>query len=488
MQVLLFAMPDSGWGFDEVCRVPNLGISSLAGNLDDDIRVGMVDLVLVKKKFRKYVRYFVKKFQPDIVGLSCMTFQYQTAMKIAEIIKEMDESIKITIGGYHPTLMYQEIIKSRDSKLIDYIVRGEGEATFRELTHAIQGKLDIKKVKGLTYKTKNKKFINNKNRELLKPEQIKLPNRRDRLLINHKMLLKKVDSIETSRGCVFNCKFCSILHMYGRSFREFSTERVCDDIANAKREGTKMIMLTDDNFTLYPKRVIKLCEEIIKAGHDDIYYYTQAGVKGIASSPEMVRKMAKAGFDGVFLGIENVSERNLEYYNKGKIKNEAKKAVKYLHENDMIIAGGFVLGSPEDKEVDFWDNFHFSKELKVDWPVFQILTPYPKTKIRAELDGMGLITNYNDLRRYNGTLANVKTKFLSESKVRITQQMMYNRYYHDPNYMKVTRKRHQLFYWTLGLKFLPRIIKHRLFQSIGLWSEEDLAKDIIKLDEKAIID
>jgi radical SAM superfamily enzyme YgiQ (UPF0313 family) len=481
-------MPDSGWGFDEVCRVPNLGISSIAGNLDEDIRVGIVDLVLVKKKFRKYVDYFLNKFQPDLIGLSCMTFQYQTAMKIAKQIKENDESIKIAIGGYHPTLMYKEIINSEYAKLIDFIVRGEGEATFRDLTRALQGKYDIKKVKGLTYKTKNQRFINNKNRELLKPEEIKLPNRKDRLLINHRMLLKKVDSLETSRGCTFNCKFCSILHMYGRNFREFSPERVCDDIANAKREGTKMMMLTDDNFTLYPKRVIKLCEEIIKAGHDDINYYVQAGVKGIASSPEMVRKMEKAGFDGVFLGIENVSERNLKYYNKGKIKTETKKAVKYLHDNDMIVAGGFVLGSPEDNEVDFWDNFNFSKELKVDWPVFQILTPYPKTKIREELHEMGLITNYDDLRRYNGTLANVKTKYLSESKVRLTQQMMYNRYYHDSNYMKVTRKRHLLFYWTLGLKFLPRLIKHRLFRSIGYWSEQDLANDFIKLDEKAIID
>ncbi len=488
MRVLLFAMPDSGWGFDEVCKVPNLGISSLAGNLDEEIKVGTVDLVLVKKKFTKYVQYFVKKFQPDLIGLSCMTFQYQTAMKIAKIIKEMNDSIKIAIGGYHPTLTYQEIITSQNAKYLDFIIRGEGEATFRELARAIQGKLDLKKVKGLTYKTRTKKFINNKKRELLKLEEIRLPNRKDRLLINHKMFLKKVDSIETSRGCIFNCKFCSILHMYGKHFREYSAERVCNDIANAKKEGSKILMVTDDNFTLFPKRVIKICNEIIKAGHNDIYYYTQAGVKGIASSPEMVRKMSKAGFDGVFLGIENVSERNLKYYNKGKIKNQTKKAVKYLHENDMIIAGGFVLGSPEDKEIDFWENFHFSKELSVDWPVFQILTPYPKTKIRDELDKMGLITNYDDLRRYNGTLANVKTKYLSESNIRTIQQMMYNRYYHDPNYMKVTKRHHPLFYWTLGLKFLPQILKQRLLRSIGYWSEEDLALDIIKLDEKAIID
>ena len=86
MRVLLFAMPDSGWGFDEVCKVPNLAISSLAGNLDEEIKVGMADLVLVKKRFGKYVRFFIKKFKPDLVGLSCMTFQYQTSIKICRMI------------------------------------------------------------------------------------------------------------------------------------------------------------------------------------------------------------------------------------------------------------------------------------------------------------------------------------------------------------------------------------------------------------------
>ena len=488
MRVLLLAMPDSGWGFDEVCKVPNLGISSLAGNLDEEIKVGMADLVLVKKKFRKYIKYFIKKFKPDLVGLSCMTFQYQTAIKISRMIKDIDDSIKIAHGGYHPTLTYKDLIKSEDSKYIDFVIRGEGEATLNELTKSLQGKFDIRKIKGLTYKTKNNRFINNKNRCLLKPEQIKLPNRKDRFLNNHKMFMKKVDSIETSRGCIYKCKFCSIVHMYGNSFRDFTTERICKDISNAKTQGTKILMITDDNFTLYPKRVINLCNEIIEAGHDDLYYYTQAGVKGIASSPEMVKKMSKAGFDGVFLGIENVSNRNLKFYNKGKIKNETEKAVKSLHEHDMIIAGGFVLGSPEDKEIDFWDNYNFSKKLNLDWPVFQILTPYPKTKVTEELHEQGLITNYMDFRRYNGTLANIRTKYLKDYEIRRIQQMMYNRFYHDLNYMRVTKRHHPLFYWTLGLKYLPRFVKHKIFSSIGHWSDEDITTDMINLDEKAIID
>lgn len=487
MRVLLFAMPDSAWGFDEICKVPNLGIASLAGNLNDEIRVSMVDLVLVKKKYKKFVRYFVKKVQPYLIGLSCMTFQYQTAMKIALSIKDIDDSIKIALGGYHPTLAYPEIIKSEEGQLIDFIIRGEGEATLNELTVALQGKLDLAKVKGLTYKAKNKKFINNKHRELLRPEQIKLPNRKDRLLNTHKMFLKKVDSIETSRGCVFDCKFCSISHMYGNLFRGFTPERVCTDIENAKKQGTKILMVTDDNLTLYPKRVIKLCEEIIKAGHDDLYYYTQAGVTGIASSPEMVRTMAKAGFDGVFLGIENVSQRNLEFYNKGNVKDKIKKAVHILQENNMIIAGGFVLGSPEDNETDLWDNFTFSTELALDYPVFQILTPYPKTKIKEDLEKMNLITNYTDLRRYTGSFANIRTKYLSESKVRLIQQMMYNKYYSNPNFLRVTKQHHPLFYWRLGLKFFPGLIKHKVFRLLGHWSEEDEAKDIIRLDEKGIL-
>ncbi len=481
-------MPDSSWGFDAVCKIPNLGIASIAGNLDENVDVATVDLVLKKKHFRKYVAKFVKSFRPGLVGLSCMTFQYTTATKIAKLVKELDSSIKIAIGGYHPTLTYHDIVGSNDAQYIDFIVRGEGEATFRELVRALDGKPDFKKIAGLSYKTSKGKFIHNKPRELLAPDEIKPPDRKDRLLKGHNMFLLAADSIETSRGCVFKCNFCSILHMYGNVYREFTPERVTEDIAVAKEGGAKILMVTDDNLTLYPKRLIKLCEAIIEAGHNDIQYYTQAGVDGIASRPEVARKMAQAGFDGVFLGIENVSGRNLKFYNKSKILAKTRKAVKYLHDNDMIIAGGFVLGTPEDREVDFWENYKFSKELEVDYPVFQILTPYPKTKVREDLEDMGLITNYDDLRRYNGTLANVKTKHLTETEVRVLQQMMYNKYYHDPNYLKVTRKHHPLFYWSTAISWVPRMAKQRFLRTIGFWDDNDLALDDIKKDEAAIID
>lgn len=488
MRVLLFAMPDSSWGFDAVCKIPNLGIASIAGNLDEDVEVATVDLVLKKKNFRRYVHKFVTSFRPELVGLSCMTFQYTTAAKLAKQIKEADSSIKIAIGGYHPTLTYHEIAASDAAQYLDFIVRGEGEATFRELVRELEGKHDFKKIAGLSYKSVKGKFVHNKPRELLPPEQIKLPNRKDRLLKTHNMFLLPADSIETSRGCVFSCNFCSILHMYGKMYREFTPERVTEDIAVAKEGGAKILMVTDDNLTLYPKRLIKLCDAIIKAGHNDIQYYTQAGVDGIAYSPEVARKMARAGFDGVFLGIENVSKRNLKFYDKGRILKKIRKAVKYLHDNDMIIAGGFVLGTPDDREIDFWENYEFSKELEVDYPVFQILTPYPKTKIREDLAEMGLITNYEDIRRYNGTLANVRTKHLSESEVRVLQQMMYNKYYHDQNYLKVTKKHHPLFYWTTALTWVPRMAKQKFLKTIGFWDDRDLALDDIKKDEASIID
>jgi len=488
MRVLLFSMPDSSWGFDRICKIPNLGISSLAGNLDDDVKIGIVDLVLVKKKFHKYVQKFVKSFQPDIVGLSCMTFQYPTAIKVAKMIKEMDKSIKIAIGGYHPTLTYNETINSDDARYIDYIIRGEGEATFRELTQAIDGQREFKKILGLSYKTKKSEFLHNKNRNLLPPEEIKLPNRKDRLLKNHKMFFLPADSIETSRGCLFDCNFCSISHMYGKVYREFSSERIMDDIANAKREGTKLLMVTDDNLTLYPKRLINLCNAIIESGHNDIHYYTQAGVNGIASNPKVAQKMSEAGFNGVFLGIENVSERNLNFYNKGKIKDKTKKAVKYLHDNDMIIAGGFVLGAPEDKEIDLWENYRFAQELEIDYPIFQILTPYPKTKIRDDLEKLGLITNYNDLRRYNGTLANIRTKYLSDSDLHLLQSMMYVRYFHEPKYNIATRLRYPLFYWTTALTLFPLYFKQKFFRHIGHWSDKELALNFSKIDEAATLE
>ena len=439
MKILLLSSPVVQRDFDRISRIPNLGLASLAAHVDDLCTVHVADIHGLRDH-REYVEKMVNGY--DMVGLTAMSFQYQEALVLARISK--DAGAETVFGGYHPTLAAQEIGESRDAALIDYIVRGEGEATFRELVSSRLAGKSPKGILGLSYheaegsgKAESNsadaaracRMVHNPDRPLLKVEEIEMPNRDARLITKGFYSFDvPADCVETSRGCTQGCKFCSINLMYGRRFRRFSIERVIEDIRDAEAHGAGSIFFPDDNITLDPKRLQRLCEAIIDAGLTHLRYKTQASASGIASSKTLVDKMGEAGFDGVFLGVESINKRNLEFLGKGKMSNDAEKAVQYLHDNNIIVSTGLIGGNPDDDEEDLWENFRLARKLKVDFPIFYISTPYPKTQMRSELEEMGLVTN-SDFTRYDGLHANLKTRHLSEDEVQYITWQMNARYY-----------------------------------------------------------
>ena len=427
MKVLLLSSPVVQLDFDRIARLPNLGLASLAAHVDDLCTVHVADIHGLKNH-RQYVEKAVKGY--DLVGLTAMSFQYQEALALASIAKEA--GAQTVFGGYHPTLAAEEIGSSPDAKLIDYIVRGEGEATFRELVRAKLADDIFQDIQGLSYHRMgdlNQEMVHNPPRPLLNVEEIRRPNRDCRLITRGFYSFDvPIDSVETSRGCTQGCKFCSINLMYGRRFRRFSIERVIDDIRDAEAHGAGSIFFPDDNITLDPKRLERLCQAIIDAGLTHLRYKTQASASGIASSKQLVDKMGEAGFDGVFLGVESINKRNLEFLGKGKMSNDAEKAVQYLHDNNIIVSTGLIGGNPDDDQEDLWENFKLARRLKVDFPIFYISTPYPKTQMRGELEDMGLVT-CNDFTKYDGLHANLKTRHLSQEQVQYITWQMNARYY-----------------------------------------------------------
>jgi radical SAM superfamily enzyme YgiQ (UPF0313 family) len=254
--------------------------------------------------------------------------------------------------------------------------------------------------------------------------------------------------------------------MYGKTFRRFSVERILSDIANAKRHGANFIIFSDDNFTLDIEGFESLCDAIVEAGHNDIRYIIQASSAGIASSDTLVEKMARAGFRIVFLGIENVSEENLRLMKKGNIIEKTKLAVKRLHEHNIMIVGGMIIGNPNDREEDIARNYEFFVDLQIDFFADQILTPYPRTGMREELLKAGLVTNPFDYSRYNCFWANVKTHNLGQDDLQFLR-WKYNKKYAD--YICTTPafiKNYPLAYYYRHYCRRPFLrLKNRIFQN-----------------------
>jgi len=423
MNVLLLSMPDYFEHMPPVAvRMPNGALSSLAGNVDPHHRVAVADLILSQGCVRETLIRLVHEFNPEIIGLSVMTFQRRTAGRIIAFVRTLKPSMKIVVGGYDPSLAPE----AYEEMGVDYIVRGEGEIPFRSLLRALESGGEFSSICGLSYRAGDA-WMRNPLRPAhrLEDGDIRLPNRSARVFRGYTLLGRQVDVIETSRGCTYDCSFCSIVEMRGRNFHTYSFDRVLADIRDAQTHGARTIFLVDDNITLNVRRFEALCQAIIEAGLNGLDYFVQAMTSAIADhGATLVPLMRRAGFRYVFLGIENVLEGDLQFLraaakntgHKGSLAGNATlKAIEWLHRNKMYVVGGLMVGNPGDTVESIEANLAFARRY-VDWPYIQHPTPYPRTPMTQEFRERGLITNEN-LEEYDGTTAVVRTEHMAADEV-----------------------------------------------------------------------
>jgi radical SAM superfamily enzyme YgiQ (UPF0313 family) len=424
VNILLLSMPDSFEHMPSIAiRMPNGGLSSLAGNLDPQHRVAVADLILVQGRVREAVTRLIQELQPEVVGLSIMTFQRRTAGRIIELVRALKPDAKIVVGGYDPSLAPDAYEPWR----VDYLVRGEGEVTFRDLLRAIEGGGEIDRIQGLSFRNGHG-WIHNEARapHRLEDGEIRLPQRDARVLTGYTLMGRQIDVVETSRGCTYDCSFCSIIEMRGRNFFTYSFERVLDDIRDARDHGARTIFLVDDNIMLNVRRFEALCEAIIAADLNGIDYFVQAMTSSIANHGETLAPLMKrAGFRYVFLGIENILEGDLEFLRASAKNMERKdgqatgnatlKAIDYLHRYEMYVVGGLIVGNPGDTRESIEANLEFARRY-VDWPYIQHPTPYPGTPMTKDFRQKGLI-QIERLEEYDGTTAVVRTEYLEPDEI-----------------------------------------------------------------------
>jgi anaerobic magnesium-protoporphyrin IX monomethyl ester cyclase len=424
MNVLLLSMPDYFEHMPPIAiRMPNGALTSLAGNVDPHHRVAVADLILAYRTVRSTVIDLVGKFQPQVVGLSIMTFQRRTASRIIQLVRTLKPDVKIVVGGYDPSLACE----AYEDLGVDYIVRGEGEVTFRELLRSLEGNGSCERICGLSYRNGDG-WHHNPVRPVhrLEDDEIRLPNRSVRVLDGYTAMGRQVDVVETSRGCTYDCSFCSIIEMRGRNFHTYSFDRVLADIRDARAHGARSILLVDDNITLNVRRFGALCQAIVDNGLNVLDYFVQGMTSAIATDGQTLAPlMRRAGFRYVFLGIENVLEDDLQFLrasakntmhgNGHSRDNAALRAIDYLHRNKMYVIGALIVGSPNDTVESIEANLEFAR-CHVDWPYIQHPNPYPRTPMTEDFRRRGLIVNEH-LEEYDGTTAVVRTEHVPAEEI-----------------------------------------------------------------------
>jgi len=425
MQILLLSMPDS---FEHTAavtmRMPNGALASLAGNVDAPHRVAIADLILAQSSVRATVTRLIETLQPDLVGLSVMTFQRRTARRIIALVRALKPDVHIVVGGYDATLAPEAWM---DVELgVTAIVRGEGDLTFRELVNALAERRPLGGIAGLSYRD-GATFRHNPARPAARLDggTIRPPARGARVLSGYTILGRPIDVVETSRGCTFDCSFCSIIEMRGRNFFRFAISRVIDDISDAVNRGARSIFIVDDNITLDVHRFEELCTAIVRAGLHKVDYLVQAMTASIATHGERLAPlMQAAGFRYVFLGIENILEDDLAFLKagaknsrqvEGRRINTAVAAIEALHRHGMFVVGGLIVGNPDDTRESIEANLDFARRY-VDWPYIQHPTPYPGTPMTRDFEERRLIATTN-VEEYDGTTAVTRTRDLEPEEV-----------------------------------------------------------------------
>jgi radical SAM superfamily enzyme YgiQ (UPF0313 family) len=426
VHVLLLSMPDS---FEHTpalsMRMPNGALASLAGNVDPHHHVAIADLILVQHDAGGTVSRLLREHRPEVVGLSVMTFQRGTARRLIRRIRAESPSTCIVVGGYDPSLAPD--VWEDDGIGVDVIVRGEGDETFCDVLRALEGERDFGRICGVSYRSA-RGFVRNPPRPVshLGDNTVKPPKRSARVLEGYTLLGRPVDVVETSRGCTYDCSFCSIIEMRGRNFHTWPMARVIDDIRDARDRGARAIFLVDDNITLNVKRFGELCQAIVVAGLNDIDYIVQGMTSAFAAGgDDLGRAMHRAGFRYVFLGIENVVAEDLSFLKADAknadrrggrtIGNATEQAVDFLHRHGMYIVGGLIVGNPTDTRESVEANLAFARRY-VDWPYIQHPTPYPGTPMTKEFQDRGLIVS-EDVDEYDGTTAVVRSEHLDAEEI-----------------------------------------------------------------------
>ena len=435
MNILLLSMPDSFEHMPSmVVRMPNGALSSIAGNLDAHHRVAIADLILAQSRVVATIERLMREHQPDVVGMSVMTFQRATAFKIARLVKHLRPATRIVVGGYDPSLAPEAYESCED---VDFLVRGEGEQTFCDLLRALETGAPLTSIAGLSLRRMtgpgkqspacSSGWVHGPERAItnLKSDPLRLPNRTARVLDGYTLLGRQVDVVETSRGCTYDCSFCSIIEMRGRNFHVYSIDRVLADITDARNHGARAIFLVDDNITLDIRRFEMLCQAMIDAGLNDIEYFVQAMTSPLAQhGATLAPLMKRAGFRYVFLGIENILEGDLDFlkaraknarHGLGQGGNATIEAIDHLHRHGLFVVGGLIVGNPDDTRESIETNLEFAKQY-VDWPYIQHPTPYPRTPMTQQFRQDRLIVD-EDMSHYDGTTAVVRTKHVPATEV-----------------------------------------------------------------------
>ena len=411
--------------------------------------LGLEHIAAVVKNFSERITIIDMRFEKDALAfvdnttdLICISINWWHEEKeVKELINSLPMNVTTIVGGRYATENVDEFF--RDCPNINIIVRGDGEEIVKDI---LEGK-PLSEITGISYRN-NGSVIHNKPRDLSNFMDDIYPDRTLRRYV-YKANLQGLDlgiewdTISSSRGCPFSCKYCDFnSNPLGqkRSWSSRSPESVIDELKKIK---ARYVGFTDDNLTNDLKRMERLCDLLIEEKIKKTYFINTR--LNIAARPDLIEKMYRAGFRVLLIGLESTQDRILKAMQKGFTTAKAKEWAKVLNKYNFFIHGYFIIGNLNEKEEEMMQIPSYARELGVD------TLGLSQLRIRRYSPLLNVI---KDMPNYHiGAEGKVYSDEYSSDHLRQIRRRVTREFYNVPHILRIIKKLILLRVLTLSLFF-----------------------------------
>lgn len=378
----------------------------------------------------------LEKLQPDVIGLSAMTYEAGCMHDLAKLIKQRLPKAKVVCGGPHPSVAADDVMKD---EAVDFVIRGEGEWTFAELLDGIaEGRTDWNGCEGINWRNDAGEIVDEPDRS--PPEDLNEMPFPSWDLIDHEKYHtvprggviyahKEFATMFSSRACPWRCTYCH--NSYGKKFRERSAEDVLEEMELlVTKYGVKEFVFMDDIFNFRANRAKTIARGIIDKGWK-IKLTFPNGFRGDILDEELIDLLVEAGMYRCMIAVESAVPRIQKVMKKNLKIDKVRNIVDYTAKQGVMVHGAFMLGFPSETEEEMNATIDWAAESSFHTAAFFRVIPFKGTELFAQVEhaGYDLPTDWSKYEPYQ---SEINLSEVPEDEIYKLRKRAYRRFYWNP--------------------------------------------------------